>query len=146
MEINITDVTKWLYKNYFYIIITKTFKNAKLTLIKKKIIQNYKNYFYTKITLIISLESDFTKDLTEMITLQIALLGSHNIIYMHILVTISDMLKFQNHLLLGVLQKISSLNWQKHLKKYLRSSISKIAEWSRKKRCYTEQFFRKAIA
>ena len=38
------------YKNYFYIIITKIFKNAKLTLIKKKTTKLqklllYKNYF-----------------------------------------------------------------------------------------------------
>ena len=45
-----------------------------------------------------------------MITLQIALLGSHNTIYMHILVTVSDMLKFQNHLLLGVLLLVKLQN------------------------------------
>lgn len=116
MEINITDVTKLLYKNFFYIIITKTFKNAKLTLIKKKKIQNYKNYFYTKITLIISLESDFTKHLTEMITLQTALLGSHNTIYMHILVTSGSSTKTLSPKLAETFKKILAL------------SISKIAE------------------
>ena len=108
----------------------QNFKKCKNYLNYKNFKINYKNYFNTKITLIISLQSGFIKDLidmTKVTNLRIALLVFSQRL----------MLQTQMHILL---QKVCPLDWKRHLKNPCVHLLAKLQNEGEKKVLYRTIF------